>query len=172
MIRVCSHAGPGAPCRGRLTCHRCRHGCRRTAAVSTAAAAGLPPDRAAWEPRHPIHTVVLSSCEGNSQVDGLVTSRRPCPHCHLAAFWPHHRSWRPRRDGRRSGHQRCFASHYAERACGSPLTLETSADPARLTARARPEARPDRRAANLGKLIQKLAEAGKAYYSVTWNYID
>jgi hypothetical protein len=52
------------------------------------------------------------------------------------------------------------------------LTLETSADPARLTARARPEARPDRRAANLGKLIQKLAEAGKAYYSVTWNYID
>jgi hypothetical protein len=33
---------------------------RPTAAVSTAAAAH-PPDRAAWEPRHPIHTVVLSS---------------------------------------------------------------------------------------------------------------
>jgi hypothetical protein len=41
-----------------------------------------------------------------------------------------------------------------------------------LTARARPEARPDRRAANLGKLIRKLAEAGKAYYSVTWINVD
>jgi uncharacterized protein with GYD domain len=35
------------------------------------------------------------------------------------------------------------------RACGAPLTPETSADPAGLTARARPEARPERRAANL-----------------------
>jgi hypothetical protein len=47
--------------------------------------------------------------------------------------------------------QRCFASRCAGRACGAPLTLETSTDPAGLTARARPEARPDRRAANLLK---------------------
>jgi hypothetical protein len=45
--------------------------------------------------------------------------------------------------------QRCSASRYAGRACGAPLTLETSADPAGLTARARPKARPDMRAANL-----------------------
>jgi hypothetical protein len=45
--------------------------------------------------------------------------------------------------------QRCFASRCAGRACGAPLTLETSADPAGLTARARPEARPETRAANL-----------------------
>ena len=45
--------------------------------------------------------------------------------------------------------QRCSASRCAGRACGAPLTLETSASPAGLTARARPEARPDRRAANL-----------------------
>ncbi len=31
----------------------------------------------------------------------------------------------------------------AGRACGAPLTLETSASPAGLTARARPEARPE-----------------------------
>ncbi len=41
---------------------------------------------------------------------------------------------------------------YAGRAYGAPLTLETSASPAGLTARARPEARPDRRAANLCKI--------------------
>jgi len=34
-------------------------------------------------------------------------------------------------------------------ACGAPLTPETSAGPAGLMARARPEARPDSRAANL-----------------------
>jgi hypothetical protein len=45
--------------------------------------------------------------------------------------------------------QRCFASRYAGRACGAPLTPETSASPAGLTARARPEARPETRAANL-----------------------
>jgi hypothetical protein len=45
--------------------------------------------------------------------------------------------------------QRCFASRCAGRACGAPLTLETSADPAGLTARAKPKARPDMRAANL-----------------------
>ncbi len=48
--------------------------------------------------------------------------------------------------------QRCFASRCAGRACGAPLTLETSASPAGLTARARPEARPEERAANLHKL--------------------
>jgi hypothetical protein len=40
--------------------------------------------------------------------------------------------------------QRCFASRCAGRACGAPLTLETSASPAGLTARARPKARPER----------------------------
>ena len=41
------------------------------------------------------------------------------------------------------------ASHPATgHAYGAPLTLETSADPAGLTARARPKARPDPRAAN------------------------
>jgi hypothetical protein len=45
--------------------------------------------------------------------------------------------------------QRCFASRCAGRAFGAPLTLETSASPAGLTARARPEARPKKRAANL-----------------------
>ena len=45
--------------------------------------------------------------------------------------------------------QQCFASRCAGRACGAPLTLETSASPAGLTARARPEARPEVRAANL-----------------------
>ena len=39
----------------------------------------------------------------------------------------------------------------AGRAFGAPWTPETSADPAGLTARARPQARPDRRAANLRK---------------------
>jgi hypothetical protein len=43
--------------------------------------------------------------------------------------------------------QRCFASRFAGRACGAPLTLETSASPAGLTARARPKARPGTRAA-------------------------
>ena len=38
--------------------------------------------------------------------------------------------------------QRCSASRCAGRACGAPLTLETSASPAGLTARARPKARP------------------------------
>ena len=45
--------------------------------------------------------------------------------------------------------QRCSASRCAGRAFGAPLTLETSASPAGLTARARPEARPETRAANL-----------------------
>jgi hypothetical protein len=45
--------------------------------------------------------------------------------------------------------QRCFASRCAGRACGAPLTPETSASPAGLTARARSEARPETRAANL-----------------------
>ena len=40
-------------------------------------------------------------------------------------------------------------SRYAGRAFGAPLTLETSASPAGLTARARPKARPVGRAANL-----------------------
>jgi hypothetical protein len=35
--------------------------------------------------------------------------------------------------------QRCSASRCAGRACGAPLTLETSASPAGLTARARPD---------------------------------
>ena len=45
------------------------------------------------------------------------------------------------------------ASHPANagRTFGAPLTPETSADPAGLTARARPEARPEARAANLRK---------------------
>ena len=43
------------------------------------------------------------------------------------------------------------ASRCAGRACGAPLTLETFASPAGLTARARPEARPEVRAANLCK---------------------
>jgi hypothetical protein len=64
------------------------------------------------------------------------------------------RSLRPDRNaahcpGRPLQPQRCFASRCAGRACGAPLTLETSADPAGLTARARPEARPETRAANL-----------------------
>jgi hypothetical protein len=45
--------------------------------------------------------------------------------------------------------QRCSASRCAGRACGAPLTPETSASPAGLTARARPQARPETRAANL-----------------------
>jgi len=45
--------------------------------------------------------------------------------------------------------QRCFASRCAGRAFGAPLTLETAASPAGLTARARPKARPEMRAANL-----------------------
>jgi hypothetical protein len=45
--------------------------------------------------------------------------------------------------------QRCSASRCAGRAYGAPLTLETSASPAGLTARARPEARPEACAANL-----------------------
>ena len=45
--------------------------------------------------------------------------------------------------------QRCFASRWAGRACGAPLTLATSASPAGLTARARPKARPGTRAASL-----------------------
>ena len=49
--------------------------------------------------------------------------------------------------------QRCFASRCAGRACGAPLTLETSASPAGLTARARPKARPETRAANLDRNI-------------------
>ena len=54
------------------------------------------------------------------------------------------------RPGRNAAHcpgrllqpQRCFASRCAGRAFGAPLTLETSAAPAGLTARARPKARP------------------------------
>jgi hypothetical protein len=61
------------------------------------------------------------------------------------------------RQGRNAAHypgrllqpQRCFASRCAGRAYGAPLTLETSADPAGLTARARPKARPETRAADL-----------------------
>ena len=59
------------------------------------------------------------------------------------------------RPGRNAAHcpgwplqpQRCFASRCAGRAFGTLLTLETSASPAGLTARARPEARPETRAA-------------------------
>ena len=51
--------------------------------------------------------------------------------------------------GRSLQPQRCFASRYAGRAFGAPLTPETSTGPAGLTARARPEARPYWRAANL-----------------------
>ena len=40
----------------------------------------------------------------------------------------------------------------AGRACGAPLTPETSASPAGLTARARPQARPGTRAANLPRV--------------------
>lgn len=50
--------------------------------------------------------------------------------------------------GRSLQPQRCFASRCAGRACGAPLTPETSTGPAGLTAGARPKARPDRRAAN------------------------
>src|SRR2546421_5356353 len=49
--------------------------------------------------------------------------------------------------------QRCSASRCAGRACGAPLTPETSASPAGLTARARPKARPAMRAANLSELM-------------------
>jgi hypothetical protein len=52
--------------------------------------------------------------------------------------------------------QRCFASRCAGRTCGAPLTPETSASPAGLTARARPEARPFWRAANLRRSIRHL----------------
>jgi len=55
--------------------------------------------------------------------------------------------------------QRCFASRCAGRACGAPLTLETSASPAGLTARARPEARPSKRAANLSWVANQWASA-------------
>jgi hypothetical protein len=70
----------------------------------------------------------------------------------------------PQRPGRNAAHcpgrslqpQRCFASRCAGRACGAPLTPETSASPAGLTARARPEARPVWRAANLRRSIRHL----------------
>ncbi len=66
------------------------------------------------------------------------------------------------RPGRNAAHcpgwplqpQRCFASRCAGRACGAPLTLETSASPAGLTARARPEARPETRAARPRQLTK------------------
>ncbi len=66
------------------------------------------------------------------------------------------------RQGRSAAHcpgwplqpQRCFASRCAGRACGAPLTLETSASPAGLTARARPEARPETRAARPRQLTK------------------
>jgi hypothetical protein len=61
------------------------------------------------------------------------------------------------RQGRNAAHcpgwplqpQRCSASRCAGRACGAPLTLETSASPAGLTARARPKGRPGMHTANL-----------------------
>jgi hypothetical protein len=56
--------------------------------------------------------------------------------------------------------QRCFASRCAGRACGAPLTLETSASPAGLTARARPKARPYWRAANLRSPIRHAHRKG------------
>ena len=57
----------------------------------------------------------------------------------------------PGRPLRRNG---ALASRCAGRACGAPLTPETSASPAGLTARARPEARPEGRAANLSNARQ------------------
>ena len=50
----------------------------------------------------------------------------------------------------------------AGRACGAPLTLETPASPAGLTARARPEARPDKRAANLRDVAGRRARSSPA----------
>jgi hypothetical protein len=46
------------------------------------------------------------------------------------------------------------------RACGAPLTLETSPDPAGLTARARSEARPEMSAANLTGFTSTYQEGG------------
>jgi hypothetical protein len=57
--------------------------------------------------------------------------------------------------------QRCSASRCAGRACGVPLTPETSASPAGLTARAGPRARPDRRAAH--PLLIMPASGGTAF---------
>jgi hypothetical protein len=51
--------------------------------------------------------------------------------------------------GRSLQPQRCFASRSAGRTFGAPLIPETSTGPAGLTARARPKARPEERAANL-----------------------
>ena len=54
--------------------------------------------------------------------------------------------------------QRCFASRCAGRAYGAPLTLETSASPAGLTARARPKARPEAHAAIIVAGIRGISE--------------
>ena len=70
--------------------------------------------------------------------------------------------------------QRCFASRCAGRACGAPLTLETSADPAGLTARARPEARPGTRAARPQATIKR-TEQGRSQLTFiqasAWQYL-
>jgi hypothetical protein len=97
--------------------------------------------------------------------------RRNAPWVKRSASWPGRssraqcadRRMKASSPGRNAAHcpgwplqpQRCFASRYAGRACGAPLTLETSASPAGLTARARPEARPRARAANLRKRNQE-----------------
>src|SRR5437867_989494 len=74
--------------------------------------------------------------------------------------------------------QRCFASRCAGRACGAPLTLETSASPAGLTARARPEARPEERATNLRRwrrlAAQVRAEEAQGSYrmNMKWSWLQ
>jgi hypothetical protein len=56
----------------------------------------------------------------------------------------------PGRPLQRQGHPKILSNRFAERILGTPpLSAGASADPAGLTARARPEARPETRAANL-----------------------
>jgi hypothetical protein len=64
--------------------------------------------------------------------------------------------------------QRCFASRCAGHAFGVPLTPETSANPAGLTARARPKARPEAHAANLIKVRACLTAAATDQWSMPW----
>ena len=66
----------------------------------------------------------------------------------------------PGRPLQRQGHPKILSNRFAESDLRDPpLSAGASADPAGLTARARPEARPDKRAANLHKPTYRKDEA-------------
>ena len=65
--------------------------------------------------------------------------------------------------------QRCFASRCAGRTCGAPLTPETSASPAGLTARARPEARPrSARRTSTDRHLQRVKKSRNSHFVRFW----